>query len=133
MMRSYLLDTMVVLWMSFEPERLGKEAVRVIKSKRSLLHYSVVSFWEIGIKMGLSGYGDMKLPHNWDELIPEYLEGMGIKRITLDPTHCRLIQDLPQHHKDPFDRMLVAQAIDGRLSAVSSDEMFERYGVQRVW
>ena len=132
-MRPFLLDTMTVLWACFRPEWIGKAAHQALTASESQLSYSIVNLWEIAIKKGKGGYREFVLPDDWERLIPDYLEGMAVTRREITPRHCRRIQDLPQHHKDPFDRMLIAQALEDGCIMVSKDEMMERYGVQRVW
>lgn len=132
-MRSYLLDTMSILWMAFEPYKIGRRAASALEEEGVPLRYSIVSLWEIGIKMGGRGYREFVLPENWEVEIPEGLAGQGISELPILPRHCRRIRDLPFHHKDPFDRMLVAQALDEGLDVIGSDERFDAYGVRRVW
>ena len=131
--RSYLLDTMAVLWLAFLPQRLAGTAHDVILDEETNLAFSIVSLWEIGLKLSVGGYRDFQLPNAWEILIPEGLKRQGITAVGIDAEHCRRIQDLPFHHRDPFDRMLTAQCqVEGR-SIVSSDTIFVSYGVERVW
>jgi PIN domain nuclease of toxin-antitoxin system len=131
--RSYLLDTMAILWLAFLPRRLPRLARETILDEENCLFFSYVSLWEIGLKMSVGGYRDFKLPNDWDRCLPDGLVDQGIVSVSLDPTHCRRVQDLPFHHRDPFDRMLVAQCQIEGLSVLSSDEIFNAYGVNRVW
>lgn len=83
--------------------------------------------------MSVGGYPDFKLPSNWDACISAGLQQQGIGLLAIEAVHCRRIQDLPFHHRDPFDRMLAAQCqIEGR-DILSSDAIFDAYGVMRVW
>lgn len=132
-MRSYLLDTMSILWMAFEPYKIGRRAASALEEEGVPLRYSIVSLWEIGIKMGGRGYREFVLPENWEVEIPEGLAGQGISELPILPRHCRRIQALPFHHKDPFDRMLVAQALADGLDVIGSDAQFDPYGVRRIW
>ena len=132
-MSRFLMDTMTVLWMALRPDLLGKNASRNVLDENNELIWSVVNLWEIGIKMGGKGYREFKLPDDWEIVLPERMEAQGIARIEILPAHCRLIQDLPFHHKDPFDRMLIAQALVEDLTVIGSDEVFDDYGVRRVW
>lgn len=132
-MERYLLDTMAVLWMALRPDLLGRTAARTLRDPASSLTYSVVSLWEIGIKMSGKGYEDFKLPDDWDRILPEQLGEQGISRLEIEPVDCRLIQDLPFHHRDPFDRMIIAQAMRGDFTVIGSDKIFDDYGVKRIW
>jgi PIN domain nuclease of toxin-antitoxin system len=132
-MESFLLDTMSVLWMAFRPDLLSPGASARIRDSSAPLVYSVVSMWEIGLKMSRGGYRDFILPADWDVQIPEALALDGIRELAVSPRHCRRIQDLHFHHKDPFDRMLIAQSLVEDLSIIGCDEQFDDYGVKRVW
>jgi PIN domain nuclease of toxin-antitoxin system len=124
---------MTVLWMAFRPDLLGKNAATKLTDPDSDLAYSVVSLWEIGIKMAGKGYDEFELSDDWDVALPEQLEDQGMIRLNIEPKNCRLIQDMPFHHRDPFDRMLIAQALQGDLKVVGSDQIFDDYGVKRIW
>jgi PIN domain nuclease of toxin-antitoxin system len=132
-MERYLLDTMAVLWMALRPDLLGKKAVMKLTAPDLDLSYSIVSLWEIGIKLAGKGYDGFELPADWDSLLPAQLEAQGITRLPVNPRNCRMIQDLPFHHRDPFDRMLIAQALNGNFTVIGSDRIFDDYGVRRVW
>jgi PIN domain nuclease of toxin-antitoxin system len=108
-MERYLLDTMTVLWMAFEPDRLGGNAAALLEADDTDLAYSTVSLWEIGLKMGRGGYHGFR------------------------PADCRRLQNLPSFHKDPFDRMLIAQALEESRSVIGCDGQFDAYGVRRIW
>ena len=133
-MEQYLLDTMTVLWMALRPDRLGKKAVAklTVPDLDLDLTYSIVSLWEIGIKMASKGYDGFELPEDWDFSLPKQLEEQGITRLPVNPQNCRMIQDLPFHHRDPFDRMLITQALQGDFTVIGSDDRFDDYGVKRV-
>lgn len=132
-MQRFLLDTMTVLWMALRPDLLGKNATRQLLGEENELRWSVVNLWEIGIKMGGKGYQEFELPDDWETVLPERMKAQGMSQVEILPVHCRLIQDLPFHHKDPFDRMLIAQALVENLTVIGSDEMFDAYKVKRIW
>lgn len=132
-MKRCLLDTMAVLWMALRPDLLGENAAAKLADPDSDLVYSVVSLWEIGIKMSGKGFEEFELPDDWDVALPEQLEMQGIVRLEIAPKNCRVLQDLPFHHKDPFDRMLIAQALQGDFTVIGTDKIFEQYGVKRLW
>ena len=131
--RSYLMDTMAILWLAFLPRRLPKAAREVILNEQIDLVYSTVSMWEIGLKMSVGGYRDFKLPDDWEQCIPHGLKQQGVILLEINADHCRRIQDLPFHHRDPFDRMLTAQCLIEGLLILSSDTIFDSYGIKRVW
>ncbi len=94
--------------------------------------WSVVSLWEIGIKLSLQR-PDFRLGPGWERLIPEEMTRNGIERLDLQPAHCAAVSKLPWHHSDPFDRLLVAQALVGKHTLVSRDPLLDGYGIGRVW
>ena len=117
--------------MVMEDPRLSKTARRHIEGTERLI-YSIVSFWEIALKLGRAGF-DFALPANWDRDLVEELRTVGSTRLEIAVAHCRRLQDLPWHHKDPFDRMLVAQAQVEGFAILTSDKSFRVYDVPVVW
>lgn len=130
-MNGLLLDTHALLWMVMEDSRLSKTARRRIEGTERLT-YSIVSFWEIALKLGRAGFNSA-LPVTWDRDLVEELRTIGSARLEIAVAHCRCLQDLPWHHKDPFDRMLIAQAQVERLAILTSDKSFRKYDVRVVW
>lgn len=128
---SVLLDTHALLWGLSGDPKLSKRARRVFDNEEDLA-FSVVSLWEIGIKLGLQRQ-DFALEDNWWRNIPQELVSQGASRLDVEPEHCRIVAELPMHHRDPFDRMLVAQAISTGRSILSIDEKFDDYAIRRVW
>jgi PIN domain nuclease of toxin-antitoxin system len=129
---SCLLDTHTLLWWFLDDPRLSKIALQTLEDTKRL-YWSPVNLWEIGLKMSGSGYREFQMPERWDLQFPEMFARFAITELPIRPTHCRRIQDLPFHHRDPFDRMLVAQAQDEQLAIISADEIFDAYGMKRVW
>ncbi len=130
-MSGLLLDTHAILWMVRDDPRLSRKARSQIERVERLV-YSVVSFWEIALKISRGGF-DFELPPAWDRELVDELREIGAARLEIKPDHCRLLQDLPWHHKDPFDRMLIAQAKVEGLPILTADSRFKAYAVQIVW
>jgi len=130
-MTRLLLDTHALLWMVADDPRLSRRALAAIDRAGALV-YSVASFWEIALKLSVGGF-DMELPGNWDQELVAELREIGSVRLDIRPAHCRRLQDLPWHHKDPFDRMLIAQAEAEKVAVVTADQRFKQYGVVVVW
>ena len=122
MSRRYLLDTNVLLWWLGEPEKLSKHARDVIADGRSELFFSAASVWEMAIKRAL---GRLSFPGNLEPVLRR--QRIAVLPITM--AHALAVGDLPAHHSDPFDRMLVAQAGVEALVVVTRDGVFETYGV----
>lgn len=129
--RAWLLDTHALLWTLYADRRLSATARRYIDGELPV-YYSAVSFWEISLKRGGKGF-DFEIEDDWDIVVPRALDEAGIVRLDLEATDCRRMEDLPLHHRDPFDRMLAAQALQRRFGIVSRDACFNDYGVVRAW
>ncbi len=126
-----LLDTHALLWMVADDPRLTDKARQCIRSADEL-YWSVVSLWEIGIKLSLRRL-DFRLKKGWEVALPKEMERNGVRCLTIEPSHCGMVATLPWHHRDPFDRLLIAQAMNEQLALVSKDVVFDQYRVQKVW
>lgn len=125
-----LLDTHAFLWFISGSERLSRPARELIEIPENTLLISAASLWEIAIKHGL---GKLALDHPFHELIPEQLERQQIGILAIEVSHLTELLRLPLHHRDPFDRLLVAQALTEDLAIVSVDPALDPYGVRRLW
>lgn len=117
-----LLDTHVLLWWLAGAAELTAEHRKLIADSRNTCYVSAVTVWEIGIKVGL---GKLEVP-------AEYLEvarSQGFVELPISWNHARAVQGLPDHHRDPFDRLLVAQCAEEGLTLLSVDENVRKYGV----
>lgn len=125
-----LLDSHAVIWAVDDPSRLGKVAVELLEDLESELLISAATVWELSIKFGL-GRLELSSPFNvWMTSAILDLE-LEVLPITIDYAHVQ--SGLPNHHRDPFDRLIIAQSIVEEISIVSSDSAFDAYGVNRVW
>lgn len=121
-----LLDTCCWLWWLDNPNKLGKQQLEAIANRRNQLFLSVASIWEISIK---SNNQKLTIPQPLNKLIEQQCPVDGIKILDIKPIHAIEARKLKLHHKDPFDRMIIAQAIIENLTIVTSDSIFEEYGV----
>jgi PIN domain nuclease of toxin-antitoxin system len=119
--RGNLLDTHIALFSTFQSHELSREAKVAVAAGPNFL--SVVSYWEVMIK-SMKGTLDVGDPRAWWE---EALDKLNATPILLRPDHVEALHKLPAHHKDPFDRMLIAQAMVERLRLVSADAKVRRY------
>ena len=131
-MMMVLMDTNALLWAAYAPGKLTTPAKEAFFSAEGIT-VSIVSLWEIGLKMSRGGYDGLAVPVDWEKSLVTWMEEQKFQIIGVDLAGCRKIQDLPFHHKDPFDRMLIAQALHGAFTVITSDDRFEAYGVNRVW
>ncbi|MCU1304656.1 MAG: PilT protein domain protein [Candidatus Sulfotelmatobacter sp.] len=124
-----LLDTHVLVWWMEDASRLSRHAVAILENPDNGILVSAVVGWEISIKVGI---GKMK-PRSLIQRLDRVLEQQSFSElpITLDTAVRSGL--LPLHHRDPFDRLLVAQAQSLSVSILSADAVFDRYGVKRLW
>jgi len=121
-----LLDTHVFLWWCDNSPKLGKLANEAIANPRNVVYVSVASAWEIAIKETL---GRLKTPEPVEDAVTEN----EFSPLSISFQHARLAGSLPNHHRDPFDRMLVAQAQADGLVLVTRDERIRPYTVKVLW
>lgn len=125
-----LLDTHAFLWFIDGSARLSQRARELIEDQGNAKLVSVASLWEMGLKMSL---GRLELAQPFGDLIPRQMELNGFGLLPVRISHIARIISLPFHHRDPFDRMIVAQCVAEGLSVVSLDSVFDKYSVQRLW
>jgi PIN domain nuclease of toxin-antitoxin system len=126
-----LLDTQCWLWWFAQPERLSEEAITRIADETNELWFSVASIWEIGIKVAI---GKLPLPEPLDNYISNRMGQLGMRSLEITATHALQAAALPLHHRDPFDRMLIAQAQLEDITLVSADAIFRQYNdVPILW
>jgi PIN domain nuclease of toxin-antitoxin system len=125
-----LLDTHTFLWWVNESSRLSKRALQAIGDADRPCLFSVASCWEMAIK---AGSGKLKLPFTVARFVSEQLAANGFLPLSIELAHAARVAELPVHHRDPFDRLLAAQALEEDLTIISADSIFKRYGVRRIW
>ncbi len=125
-----LLDTHTLLWMLADTRRLSDAASAAIRDLENQLYASIASYWEIGIKVSL---GKLELRDGWKDSVPQELSRNHVEWLPISVAHVNAVASLPWHHRDPFDRLLVAQALSDGLCLVSRDHEFGAYGVSVVW
>lgn len=125
-----LLDSHTFLWFIAGDDRLSERAREVLSDGETEALLSVASLWEIVIKVSL---GKLELARPFPELIPQQLDENEIELLPIDPSHLSVLLDLPFHHRDPFDRLIIAQAISEGLTVLSGDGEFRQYPVRVVW
>lgn len=121
-----LLDTHVLIWSATDPGRLASTARKEIEDGSNDLFVSVVSGWEIAIKQSL---GKLELPKPAEEWLPEVLLRTGFEAVEPGLAAALRVRALPWHHRDPFDRLLIAHALAEGYTVVSHDRVFREYNV----
>lgn len=124
------LDTHVFLWFIDGSAKLSPRARELIEDRGNVKLVSVASLWEMGLKISLRR---LELAQPFEELIPRQMELNGFGLLPVRIPHIAKVISLPFHHRDPFDRLIVAQCMVEDLSAVSFDSAFDKYSVRRLW
>ncbi|NBD17323.1 MAG: PIN domain-containing protein [Cyanobacteria bacterium] len=124
-----LIDTHTFLWFINDSPNLSSTAKDLLESDNEVC-LSLASIWEIAIKVSL---GKLALPTTVGEFIPEQLELNQINILPIQVSHLDTVASLPFHHRDPFDRLIIAQAICEQISVVSVDQVFDLYEIKRLW
>lgn len=128
---NYLLDTSSFLWFVYDDERLSTAAVELLEDSRNAIFLSLASIWEIAIKANL-GRG-LLLRQPFPGFVDEQLNSNRFQLLNISISHLKLVAELPLLHRDPFDRLLIAQSLAEDLPIITNDAAFDHYPVQRVW
>lgn len=127
-MTRVLIDTHVFLWMQTEPERLGS-TTDLLEDADTMIYLSAASSWEISIKWSV---GKLPLPESPTTYIPDRMQRGRIDGLPVEHRHAVAVAELPLHHRDPFDRLLLAQALVERMPLVTADQTLRPYPVQLI-
>jgi len=125
-----LLDTHALIWFLEDDPQLGRKARSAIGDAENRSFVSDASAWEVGIKHAM---GRLTLPVLFEELFPGRVEALGFRVLPIRHAHLYRLIKLPSHHRDPFDRLLIAQAMAEGMTLVSKDPHFADYGVPLLW
>jgi PIN domain nuclease of toxin-antitoxin system len=125
-----LLDTHTLLWFLCADPMLSISAKELIEVPSNRKLVSIASCWEIGIKAGL---GKLDLAEPSRALLEREIPSNNFELLPITLAHATSVENLPMHHKDPFDRLIIAQAIVENLLVVSRDESFDQYPIKRMW
>ncbi len=126
----YLLDTAILIHSQISPLRLNRRAAELLADGASELYFSAASSWEIIIK---AATGKLVLPERPSEFIIRAIQLMSLRSLDITHSHVAALETLPNYHRDPFDRMLIAQARTEGLVLLTADHSFEKYPVETFW
>jgi PIN domain nuclease of toxin-antitoxin system len=134
----FLLDTHVLIWLLEGNKNLSNVAKSTIEDDNNSLYLSVASLWEITIKLSL---GKLDLQISVEDMVESFLIPGGIEILPIEIRHLSILRDLPLHHRDPFDRIIIAQAKADELTLISTDGVFvhevdlkeNRYSLNLLW
>lgn len=124
-----LLDTHIFLWLNDRPEKLSNQALKSCADPTNSIYLSLISLWEIQIKSQL---GKLTISASWQTMVQTQSEENGLQILSLSQAHIEQLDLLGSHHRDPFDRMLIAQARAEEMVLVSADGVFENYDVMVI-
>ncbi len=127
---SYLLDTNALLWFLANDKKLSHRARQLIESSNNESFLSIVSLWEIAIKTAL---GKLDLAEPFEQMFPKQLQLNRIEVLDITVDNLVKLTTLPFHHRDPFDRLIIAQGLVEGLPIISVDTIFDAYGINRKW
>jgi PIN domain nuclease of toxin-antitoxin system len=125
-----LLDTQAFLWFINDASELSRRAKKIFLDEENDLLLSLASVWEMAIKLSI---GKLKLKQPLDKFIPAQLQENNITQLDITFRHVAKVASLPFHHRDPFDRLIISQALEENIPILSSDEAFDSYKVKRLW
>ncbi|HBI42102.1 MAG TPA: PIN domain nuclease [Planctomycetales bacterium] len=125
-----LLDTHTLLWFALNDPQLSRTAASLIMDSANEKLVSPASYWEIAIKIGARKYA---LTRPYEIFMREAIDKNGFAYLHIEPRHTARLTTMAHHHKDPFDRLLVAQALAEGIAIVSVDAQLDAYGVTRLW
>ncbi len=129
-----LLDTHVFLWAVADPDSISRKARGFIESGRNRLILSVVSLWEIQLKADKGMlFGQLKSAEERNRFLQEQIRALNIEILGLQPSHVYALAGLPAKHRDPFDRLLIAQAKVEGLALITGDRLIQSYPVETIW
>lgn len=126
----YLLDTTVWLWSVGPTDKIGAAGLDILTDGLEEIYLSAASSWEIAIKTKL---GKFELEEPPGRYVPKRLSQQGIHSLSITQSHSLKVYDLPLHHYDPFDRLIIAQAIAEEMTVLTADRAFGKYAVDIVW
>lgn len=127
---NYLLDTHTFYWWDHEPGKLSAGALAAIKAPVNTVFLSVVNIWEVVLKSSLNR---LNLQNPVERLVETQCLVNGFRLLPVEARHAYALRGLPPHHKDPFDRMLAAQAIADGMTLLTVDPVFVNYPVSTLW
>ncbi len=125
-----LLDTHAFLWFILDDPQLSAAAKHVIGESSNTVLVSPASYWEIAIKISIGKYA---LSEPFEDFVRRAIEDNDFAVLPIEPHHAARLISLAHHHRDPFDRLLIAQAMCENVPIVSADAAFDAYPIRRIW
>ena len=127
---TYLLDTHTFLWAINDDPKLPEQVAAVLENGENELYLSIASLWEIAIKVSL---GKLQLDFSFIDLVTLKLVKSDVQILAITPEHLTVLSELPFHHRDPFDRLIVAQTKAEEMVLLTRDKTLKSYGIDSMW
>ncbi|MBL1208726.1 type II toxin-antitoxin system VapC family toxin [Geminocystis sp. GBBB08] len=125
-----LLDTHAFIWWNLTPEKLSLNGLNLIENQENILYLSIASVWEMQIKISIN---KLHFDNPLSEIITYQQNINNVQILPIELEHIWQLKNLPLHHKDPFDRMLIAQAMTEKIPILSIDSVLNNYSVNIIW
>jgi PIN domain nuclease of toxin-antitoxin system len=125
-----LLDTHTFIWFMLDHPSLSQHAASLIEDPDNEVLISIATLWEMAIKISL---GKLHLAKPFGQLIPDQLQKNDFTLLPIEVSHLTQVITLPWHHRDPFDRLMIAQSLAEELPMLSRDVVFDDYNIERIW
>ena len=126
----YLIDTHTLLWIVDNNSQLSKTAQEIYLDEGNEILLSIASIWEMAIKTGLK---KLIIPRCLSDFVKEHVIANNIKILNISLSHIYRLETLQYHHRDPFDRLIISQAIEENIPIISTDNRFDQYEINRIW
>jgi PIN domain nuclease of toxin-antitoxin system len=126
----YLLDSVIWLWSIDSVEKINEDCREILENGREEIYFSAATAWELSIKARM---GKLHLPGPPGQCIPAFMARQGLRPLPVTHLHAVKVYDLPLHHQDPFDRLIIAQAIMEEMTVLTADRVFGKYPVDVLW
>ena len=126
----FIADTHAFIWFIADSPQLSGTARKLLESADSERLFSIASIWEIAIKTSL---GKLSFDKPLEQFLPEQIAANDTRLLDISFSHALLVANLPFHHRDPFDRMIIAQSLTENLPILSDDHALDAYGIKRIW
>lgn len=125
-----LLDSHTFLWFADGNQKIQKNVIELIENNENQKFISMASVWEIAVKIKI---GKLKLNEDFHLFFEKDLIANGFEILPIEFNHISKTMELPFHHRDPFDRLLISQSLYEQIPIISADKKFDNYGVKRIW
>ncbi|MDZ7623751.1 MAG: type II toxin-antitoxin system VapC family toxin [Ignavibacteriaceae bacterium] len=126
----YLLDTHALLWIVTDDKQLSTKVKKIFLDEQNEIFLSIASLWEIAIKVSLNR---LELGQSLSEFYFKHVMGNKIRLLDIKVEHLAVLENLEFHHRDPFDRILIAQCLVEKMAIMSKDKTFSNYSIKRIW